>query len=126
MSDDRERYGLIVHEAGAAWSREQEPSPGVTPWALLEPWQRELAMRIGSAVAVRAAADAKLRNERLELEAATVRAHLPAILDALSSAVTGAEYEALAKPYRAALEALGGTGGTGDQDRTDEKEDDRG
>ena len=127
MSDDREPLGRLVRETWIDWALEQ---PGaikpawLTRWEDLDSGQREVDMRIGSAVAVRAVADAKLRNERLEAQVFALGAHMPAILDALSSAVAGAEYEALAKPYRAALEALGGTGET--QERTDEEGPDHG
>ena len=128
MTDPREALGRIVNETRIAFAAEQEDERGakwfIRPWEERAPSQRELDMRIGSAVAVRAVADAKLRNERLEAQIFALDANRPAILDALSSAVAGAEYEALAKPYRAALDALGGTGET--QERTDEEGPDHG
>ena len=122
MSDDRGPLGRLVRDTWVAWATEQ---PGVklswlVTWDQLpeDDPQREVDMRIGAAVAVRAVADAKLRNERLEAQVSALDANRPAILDALSTAVAGAEYEALAKPYRAALEALG----AGEpQERDDEK-----
>ena len=124
MADPREPLGRIVHDQRVARSAELRQPFYLSTWEDRDEGQRELDMRIGSAVAVRAVADAKLRNERLEAQVFALGAHMPAILDALSSAVAGAEYEALAKPYRAALEALGGTGET--QERTDEEGPDHG
>ena len=127
MSDDREPLGRLVRDTWVAWAMEQ---PGVklswlVTWDQLpeDDPQREVDMRIGAAVAVRAVADAKLRNERLEAQLFALGAHLPAIRDALELAAEEAEYQALAKRYRAALEALGG----GEpQERTDEKGADHG
>ena len=132
MTDPREPLGRLVNDTRRAFAAEQVQVDDegrrrqflVAGWDDRAPSQRELDCRIGSAVAVRAVADAKLRNERLEAQVFALGAHMPAILDALSSAVAGAEYEALAKPYRAALEALGGTGET--QERTDEEGPDHG
>ena len=69
--------------------------PWVTPWAALEPWQRELAMRIGSAVAVRAVADARAdltaRNReivRLRAELDALEKHRPAAMGALMTEPT--------------------------------------
>ena len=125
MPDDREPLGRIVRETWVAWAREQyRPKPSwLVPWERLDNGQREVDMRIGAAAAVRAVADAKLRNERLEAQLFALGAHLPAIRDALELAAEEAEYQALAKRYRAALEALGG----GEpQERTDEKGADHG
>ena len=127
MSDDRGPLGRLVRDTWVAWATEQ---PGVklswlVTWDQLpeDDPQREVDMRIGAAVAVRAVADAKLRNERLEAQLFALGAHLPAIRDALELAAEEAEYQALAKRYRAALEALGG----GEpQERTDEKGADHG
>ena len=123
MTDDREALGRIVNETRVAFAAEQEDDRGarwfIRPWEERAPGQRELDMRIGSAVAVRAVADAGLENERMRVQLFALGAHMPAILDALSSAVVNAEYEAHARPYKAALEAFGDTG---DQDRGEEKE----
>lgn len=123
MTDPREPLGRIVHDQRVARSAELRQPFYLSTWEDRDEGQRELDMRIGAAVAVRAVADAKLRNERLEAQLFALGAHAPAILDALTSAVAGAEYEALARPYRAALEALG-AGET--QERTDEKGPDHG
>ena len=124
VTDPREPLGRIFHEQGRMTVNAEREKPfAVEPWDKRTAEQREIDMRGASAVAVQAVADAKLENERMRVQLFALGANLPAILDALSSAVAGAEYEALAKPYRAALEALGGTG---DQGRTDEKGADHG
>ena len=71
--------------------------------------------RIYSAVAAQAVHDAGLENERMKAQLFAFGAHLPAIRRALTIAVAGSQYEAEAKPYRAAIQALG------IQDRSDEK-----
>ena len=123
MTDDREALGRIVNETRVAFAAEQEDDRGarwfIRPWEERAPGQRELDMRIGSAVAVRAVADAKLRNERLEAQVFALGAHMPAITDALRLAESEAMYGALARRYRAAREALGG----GEpQERSEDKE----
>jgi hypothetical protein len=65
-------------------------------------------MRIGSAVAARAVADAKLRNDRRDAQLFAFGAHRAAIFDALKIAVTASGYEYERKRYRAVLKALGG------------------
>ena len=125
MTDDREPLGRIVRETWVAWAREQyRPKPSwLLLWEELDNGQREVDMRIGAAVAVRAVADAKLRNDRLEAQVFALGAHMPAITDALRLAESEAMYGALARRYRAAREALGG----GEpQERTDEKGADHG
>ena len=77
--------------------------------------QRELDMRISSAVAAQAVHDAGLEAERMKAQLFAFGAHLPAIRRALTIAVADSQYEAEAKPYRAAIQALG------IQDRSDEK-----
>ncbi len=71
MADDpREPYGRIVNDTRRAFAAEQVEvdSEGrrrrflVAEWDERAPSQRELDMRIGAAVAVRAVADAKVRN----------------------------------------------------------------
>ena len=127
MSDDREPLGRLVRDTWVAWAMEQ---PGVklswlVTWDQLpeDDPQREVDMRIGAAVAVRAVADAKLRNDRLEAQVFALGAHMPAITDALRLAESEAMYGALARRYRAAREALGG----GEpQERDDEKGPDHG
>ena len=52
------------------------------------------------------------RLYRMAVEDDTVvldRKHVPAIRDALSAAISNTHYDALVKPYRAALEALDGS-----------------
>ena len=124
MSDDREPLGRLVRETWIDWALEQ---PGaikpawLTRWEDLDSGQREVDMRIGSAVAVRAVADAKLRNERLEAQVFALGAHRAVIIAALGYAIAaagsgwplntgdgpGAWSEVYVKRARAALEALG-------------------
>ena|SRR5579859_4961104 len=113
MTDDRESYGRLVNDTRRAFAAEQADDRGakffIRPWEERAASQQELDMRIGSAVAVQAVADAKVRNERLEAQVFALGAHLPAIRDALELAAEEAEYQAVAKRYRAALEALAGS-----------------
>ena len=123
MTDPREPLGRIVHDQRVARSAELRQPFYLSTWEDRDEGQRELDMRIGAAVAVRAVADAKLRNERLEAQVFALGAHMPAITDALRLAESEAMYGALARRYRAAREALGG----GEpQERTDEKGADHG
>lgn len=118
MPDDREPYGRIVHEIRLAWNAELPHPRGVFPWEKRDEGQREMDMRIGSAVAVQAVHDAGLDGERMKAQLFTLAAHLPAVRRALTLAITEAEYEYEKKPYRAALHAFSG----GDrQERGDEK-----
>lgn len=77
MPDPREPYGQIVNETRIAFAAEQEDDRGarwfIRPWEERAPGQRELDMRIGSAVAVRAVADADIRLEQLDAE--NIRLH---------------------------------------------------
>ena len=114
MADDREPLGRIVHETRLAFNAELEHPRGLLPWEERHPSQRELDMRIASAVAARAVADAKLRNERLEAQVSALGANVPAIRRALVIAITEAEWESEKQPYRAALKALDIGGEEGD------------
>ena len=124
MSDDREPLGRLVRETWEACVRDYhtDPKPSwVAQWEDLDDFQREVDMRIGSAVAVRAVADAKLRNERLEAQVFALGAHRAVIIAALGYAIAaagsgwplntgdgpGAWSEVYVKRARAALEALG-------------------
>ena len=114
-SDPREPLGRIAHEQRLAFNAEMEHPRGVLPWEERHESQRELDMRIASAVAAQAVHDAGLENERMKAQLFAFGAHLPAIRRALTIAVADSQYEAEAKPYRAAIQALG------IQDRSDEK-----
>ena len=113
IPDPREPYGRIVNEARIAFAAEQEDDRGarwfIRPWEERAPGQRELDMRIGSAVAVRAVADAGLENERMRVQLFALGAHMAAIREALELAVTVTDTDdgARARRYKAALEALG-------------------
>jgi len=118
-------YGQIVHDTRLAHEADQAALEGRRRFNLgsreeRTPAQRELDERIGAAVAVRAVADAKLRNERLEAQAFTLGAHREVILRALRIAASDdlhAERMADLRKDREALEALGGGEG---QERTDD------
>jgi len=58
--------------------------------------------------AVRALRDAVPEQDRVRAQLFALQANLPAIRRALVKAVADATYEAEAKPYREALQALGG------------------
>jgi len=112
MTDPREPYGRIVRETWVAWALEQpdvDDHPSWTkPWDEIPERDREVDMRIGSAVAAQAVHDAKLRNDRMEAQLFALGAHRAAIFDALKVAVAAGGYESVRKRYRAALVALGG------------------
>ena len=101
--------------AEAAWDlrcqrmAEAEDGPKFIPgtWAARPEHLKETDRSVVSLVAAEAVADAKVRNERLEVQVFALAAHLPAIRRALTLAATEAEYEAEAKQYRAAIQALG-------------------
>ena len=120
MTDPREPLGRIVHEQRLAHEADRAAAEGRTRFNL-KSWedrtadQRELDIRIAYAVAAQAVRDAGLENERMRMQLFAFGAHLPAIRRALTIAVAGSQYEAEAKPYRAAIQALG------IQDRSDEK-----
>ena len=107
MTDPREPLGRIVHDQRVARSAELRQPFYLSTWEDRDEGQRELDMRIGAAVAVRAVADAKLRNERLEAQVFALGAHMPAILAALRAGAAGG---LMPRQCRAALTALGDTG----------------
>ena len=107
MADDREPLGRLVHEQRLAVNAELEHPRGLLPWEQRAPMQQELDMRIGSAVAAQAVADAGLANERMKAQLFAIGATMPAVRRALVIAITEATYEAEAKDYRAALKVYG-------------------
>ena len=118
--DPREPLGRAVHQERVALEAEIAAREGrhrfnLGDWEDRTADQRELDMRIGSAVAAQAVHDAGLEAERMKAQLFAFGAHLPAIRRALTIAVADSQYEAEAKPYRAAIQALG------IQDRSDEK-----
>lgn len=117
MADPREPYGRTFHEQGRLTVNAEREKPfGVEPdFNKRTDEQREIDMRGASAVAAQAVHDAGLENERMKAQLFAFGAHLPAIRRALTIAVADSQYEAEAKPYRAAIQALG------IQDRSDEK-----
>lgn len=112
MADDRESLGRIVRETWVNWALEQpdvaDHASWIVPWDKLPERDREVDMRIGSAVAAQAVVDAGVRNDKRDAQLFALRSHLPAVLDALRFTVANVDTNARAKPYRAALEALGG------------------
>jgi hypothetical protein len=92
-TDEREPLGRLVHDTRLACEADRAAAEGrdrfnLPPWEERDDFQRELDMRIGSAVAVRAVADAKLRNDRRDAQLFAFGAHRAAIFDALKIAVT--------------------------------------
>ena len=108
----------IERYAEAAWklrcdrmaeARERPPATGT--WAERAPFLQEIDRSVVSLVAAMAVHDAALASEADAMELARYRAHLPAILDALRIARAYQPTPLLEKPFKAALEALGGGGG---------------
>ena len=120
-TDPREPLGRIVRETWVAWALEQpdvEDHPSwVKPYGELAERDKEVDMRIGSAVAARAVSDAKLEAAAIRKQLVAFSIHMPALRRALAVAITKSEYEAEAGPYRTALRVLGG-----EQERSDGKE----
>ena len=108
--DPREPYGQIFHEQGRLTVNAEREKPfAVGKWEDRTDEQREIDMRGSSAVAAQAVADAKVRNERLEAQVFALAAITPDLRRALIIAITAATYEAEAKPFRRAMEMLGGS-----------------
>lgn len=109
---DPDALPRLVHEQRLAHEADRAAAEGRTrfnlgTWEERPEYQRELDRRIASAVAAQAVHDAGLRNERLEAQLFALAANLPAVRRALTIAISEATYEAEAKPFRAALQALG-------------------
>lgn len=107
MADDLDALARLVNEQRQAKNAERDRPFAVADWPDRTEDQKDLDRRIASAVAARAVADAGLANERMRAQLFALAAHLPAIRRALTIAATTAEYEADAKQYRAAIQALG-------------------
>ena len=71
-ADPREPYGRLVRETWVAWALEQpdvKDHPSWTkPWDDLSERDKEVDMRIGSAVAAQAVADAKVEGTRMRAQ----------------------------------------------------------
>lgn len=112
--DDREPLGRVVHDTRLACEAEQAAEEGrhrfdLGEWETRTGWQREVDMRVGSAVAAQARADAQEELNVARMQLAVFRAHLPAVLDALAYTLANlAGRDAPVRRYRAALAALGG------------------
>jgi hypothetical protein len=128
VTDPREPLGRLVHDIRLACEADRAAAEGrerfnLPPWEKRDDWQRELDMRIGSAVAARAVADAGLEAVAMRKQLVAFSIHMPALRRALAVAIAESDYEAEAGPYRAALRVLGGEDA---QERTDGKEAGRG
>ena len=113
MGDPREPLGRLVHDVRLACEAGRAEAEGrqrfiLPPWEERDDWQRELDMRIGSAVAARAVADAGVGNARRDAQLFALGAHRAAVFDALKIAVAASGYESVKKRFRVALKALGG------------------
>ena len=109
MADDREPYGRIVRETWVAWACEQRDRKlsWLVPWDNLDAGQREVDMRIGSAVAAKAVHDAGFDQAQLAADIIRLRVRLDhavqnerdtiarAILDRADKATPGVERDAL-------------------------------
>ena len=118
--------GELVRETWVYWALEQpdvaEHPNWLKSWAELDERDREVDDRIYSAAAAKAVYDAGLEAAAMRKQLLALSVQFPAIRRALVIAISGAEYEAEAKDYRAALRVLGGE----TQERSDGKEGDRG
>jgi hypothetical protein len=111
MPDPREPCGRIFHEQGRLTVNAEREKPfHVEDWDRRTSEQREIDMRGASAVAARAVSDAKLEAAAMRKRLLALSIHFPAIRDALTRAAADAEYDTQARPFRAALGALEGTG----------------
>ena len=98
MPDNSEIYGRIVRAIWVDWALEQPDvadHPSWTlPWDKLADRDREVDMRIGSAVATRAVHDAGLEAAAMRKQLLALSVQFPAIRRALVIAIAGADYEA--------------------------------
>lgn len=122
MADDPDALARLVHDIRVAHEADRAAAEGrvlfnLGSWEERAEHQRELDRRIASAVAKRAVADAGLVNERRDAQLLAIGQYMPAIRRALTKAIADATSEAEAKPYRAALQALGGAGEGDDRGR---------
>jgi hypothetical protein len=118
VADDREPYGRIVRETWIACVLDYFEDPKdswVASYDETDDFQREVDMRIASAVAAQAVADAGLEHKRMRAQVFALDAHRPAVFEALRFAAASAEYGSQAKRYLAALKALGGDEEGGDR-----------
>ena len=110
-ADPREPYGRLVHEQRVALNAELERPFVLGAWEDRAEHQRELDMRIGSAVAAQAVADAKLDVAALEMARRKLVRIAALCRDAVASTpkggVPGVNADLL-------LALIGNDGGTGD------------
>jgi hypothetical protein len=121
-TDPREPLGRIVHEKRLAFNSEKERPFVLQSWEDRDEGQRELDMRIGSAVAARALAD--WEAERAELTLARLsRSAVIARITALCRGIRRSAPDGVT-PVVAVERILAITGEP--EERSDEKEADRG
>lgn len=120
MADDREPLGRLVRETWVAWAREQyRPKPSwLAGWEDLDNGQREVDMRIGSAVAVQAVADAKLDGDRMRAQLLTFAAERDRTVREFKRRASRAVPGIVRDAWLAAADVVL----LGTQERTDEKD----
>jgi hypothetical protein len=111
--DDREELGRLVHDTRVAAEADRAAAEGrhrfnLGSWEERTDAQRKADMRIGSAVAARAVADAGLENDRIRAQLLAFGVYRAAIFDALAAAIAGATREDDRRRWRKALRGLGG------------------
>lgn len=115
-ADDRESLGRIVHDIRLACEADQAAAEGrerfrLGSWKDRSDGQRELDMRIGSAIAAQAVHDAGLEAEALRKRLIALSVHFPEYRLALGVAISEAlnkQQERTVERFERALEALGG------------------
>jgi hypothetical protein len=121
VADDREPLGRIVHEIRLAWNAELAHPRGVLPWEQRDEGQREMDMRIGSAVAAQAVADAGLEIDRMRAQLLAFAAGRDRTVRELKRRASRAVPGVVRDAWLAAADVVAGT-----QERSDEKEAGRG
>ena len=117
MADDREPYGRLVHEQRLAVNAEKEHPFVLEPWERRSRDQQEMDMRIGSAIAMRAAA---AERERIAVQVDALAANYPEdvfLPDGTSRDAIGGT--AMRHAYRNAAREIR-SGGHGDETRPED------
>ena len=125
MTDPREPYGRLVHDTRLACEADRAAAEGrqrfrLGEWEERDDGQRELDMRIGSAVAARAVTDAKLEAERMRAQLMAFAAERDRTVRELKRRASRAVTEVVRDALLFAAEVVLG------QERSDEKGGDRG
>jgi hypothetical protein len=117
-----ERYARLFHERGRLTVNAEREKPfAVEDWEGRTPEQKEIDLRGASAVVAAVVHDAGLENTRSDAQLYAVRAHLPAILDALAGRIADERWESRKTRFRDAKAAMAALEGGEPQDRADEK-----